>query len=293
MKNYWLSLLLTGFWLCNPSQGQAVELKIASWNIYWLTEESNGNNTRREGDYRHLRRYAKSLDADIIALQEVENEQAAFRVFGPDYMYYFAGRKGGGQQRTAILVRKMPGIQVDAANSYYPLNVGGNLRQGVDLIIRSGSARLRLMNVHMKSGCFEEDISSSTAKDCAKLAGQLPALERWVDLRAEEPVPFMLLGDFNRRLSVEASRNYPGDLLTELNDKHPTQYADLKIINEGAPKCWNGRFDAYIDYLLVDPRAAKMVVPGTFSELVYNERSYEDEHKKLSDHCPISMKVVL
>lgn len=293
MKNYLLSLLLAGIWLCNPAQSQAVELKIASWNMYWLTEEGNGNNIRREGDYRHLRQYAKALNADIIALQEVENERAAFRVFGPDYMYYFAGRNGSAQQRTAILVRKMPGIQIDAVNSYYPLNVGGKLRQGVDLVLRSGSTRLRLMNVHLKSGCFEADIPSSNDADCAKLAGQLPPLERWVDLRADEPVPFMLLGDFNRRLSVESGRNYPGDLLTDLNDKNPTQYANLKIINQGAPKCWGGRFDAYIDYFLVDPRAAKLVVPGTFNELVYNERSYEDEHKKLSDHCPISMKVVL
>ena len=64
MKNYWLSLVLAGVWLCNSAPVQAVELKIASWNIYWLTEESSGNNIRREGDYRHLRQYAKNLDAD-------------------------------------------------------------------------------------------------------------------------------------------------------------------------------------------------------------------------------------
>jgi len=50
---------------------QAQELKIASWNIAWLG--SHKFNTRTPDDYALLAKYAKQLDADVIALQEVEN----------------------------------------------------------------------------------------------------------------------------------------------------------------------------------------------------------------------------
>ncbi|GAA6203862.1 hypothetical protein [Thalassotalea sp. SU-HH00458] len=66
----------------------AEQLKIASWNMAWLS--SHKYNKRVDKDYLELSTYAKKLDADIIALQEVEDAIWASKVFGDEYDYYFS-----------------------------------------------------------------------------------------------------------------------------------------------------------------------------------------------------------
>ena len=50
----------------------AAEIRIASWNIYWLTSEDPNHHRRKADDYARLARYANDLDAHVVALQEVD-----------------------------------------------------------------------------------------------------------------------------------------------------------------------------------------------------------------------------
>jgi len=84
----------------------AETLKVASLNIAWLG--SHGFNKRTENDYKELARYAKQLNADVIALQEVENSDYARKVFGDEYDYYFSSKNW--VQRLGVAVRKSKGI---------------------------------------------------------------------------------------------------------------------------------------------------------------------------------------
>ena len=72
-----------------PAQA-TTELKIASWNIAWLTLRPQGDRDlprdltlRGPADFARLRAYADRLAADIVALQEVDGPDAAARVFDP------------------------------------------------------------------------------------------------------------------------------------------------------------------------------------------------------------------
>ena len=89
---------------------QAEPLKVGSWNIAWLG--SHKFNTRTPADYERLAQYAKQLDADVIALQEVENGEYARKVFGDEYNYYFSTKNW--VQRVGVAVRKSTGYQVSA-----------------------------------------------------------------------------------------------------------------------------------------------------------------------------------
>ncbi len=61
---------------------RAGELKIAAWNIEHLAAaDGEGCKPRTDADYAVLAAYAEALDADVIALQEVQSEAAARRVF--------------------------------------------------------------------------------------------------------------------------------------------------------------------------------------------------------------------
>src|SRR5688500_19042066 len=74
-----------------PGVARAEPLKLASWNIEHLRDtDLEGPNPRTSADYARLAAYVEKLDADIVALQEVEGAEAAARIFDPDeYSFFF------------------------------------------------------------------------------------------------------------------------------------------------------------------------------------------------------------
>src|SRR5262245_30109618 len=56
----------------------AARIRIATWNIAWLARRSgDGPVPRRAADYRRLATVAARLDADVVALQEIDGVEAA------------------------------------------------------------------------------------------------------------------------------------------------------------------------------------------------------------------------
>jgi endonuclease/exonuclease/phosphatase family metal-dependent hydrolase len=194
-----------------PAGDAARPLRIATWNLEHLAERNGeGCRPRTDADYALLRRHAAALDADVIAFQEVESEAAARRVFTPDaWNVLIEARRdapsGGcrglaGQslraQKVGVAVRK--GLVFTRHADLRELGLGRDgLRWGVDVTVM-GPQPVRLLAVHLKSGCNSG--RAPTDRDCDVLFAQLPVLERWVDARADEPRPFAVLGDWNRRL---------------------------------------------------------------------------------------------
>ena len=97
-------LLVTMFAL--PASAEII--RIATWNIENLRETSGeGKNPRYKQDYRRLGKYAKLLDADIVALQEIENEAALRRVFDPKlYKFFVSTREAKSRKHTAFAVKQ-------------------------------------------------------------------------------------------------------------------------------------------------------------------------------------------
>ena len=77
-------------------------------------------------------------------------------------------------------------------------------RWGTDITIMAGSRELRLLSVHLRTGCWGEkqDGESRSRKACATLRGQMEGLKAWADARRAEGTGFVILGDFNRRLTL-------------------------------------------------------------------------------------------
>lgn len=262
-------------------------LKVASWNLEFLAEKDGaGCEPRTDADYAAMRQIVDTLDADVIAFQEAENEAAAARVFDPRrYTIVMEKRPGaasgscGGKhpeqqfirQAVGFAIRK--GIAFDRNPDVTALQLGNpQLRSGVDVRVRApGHKPTRLLAVHLKSGCFQGD----RAQACGVLQQQVPVLEDWIDRAAVGSDRFIVLGDWNRRLA-EA-----GDAVwTELDDGNPAN-ADLRLADEGGtPRC-DPRYRSFIDHIVFDRRAA-----GQASGFV--ETTYAPGQKHFSDHCPVS-----
>jgi len=275
---------------------QAKTLKVASWNIAWLG--SHKYNKRIPADYAQLAKYASQLDADVIALQEVENGEWASKVFGDGYDYYFSTRNY--VQRVGVAVKKSSGYKV-TSTEYKALNVG-QVRYGIDLTLTNGDKQLRLLAVHLKSGCFEKALDKQsvaaigkerTKKACTKLTKQIKPLEAWIDDRARESIPFVVLGDFNRRFAIDIDNSFAEEEgLWQAIDDDGAENMWTPTLTKNS-KCWGGYYKDYIDHIVLDPRAKNMLVDGSFSQLVFDGKYSKQLSRSLSDHCPISVEMKL
>ncbi len=279
----------------------AETLKVASWNIAWLG--SHEYNQRDEADYKDLARYAKQLNADVIALQEVESAKWATKVLGDEYEYFFTTKDW--VQRVGVAVRKTSGYKASAIE-YVELDQG-LARRGMDVTLTKGDKSLRLLAVHMKSGCFDKALDqvsiakmpSSNDKEvyaktaCAELAKQAIPLEAWVDARAKEDTPFILLGDFNRRFVRDISLNHSEiqGLWQAIDDEGAESLWAPTIKAES--KCWGGYYKDYIDHIVFDPKARARYVENSFDQIVFEPKYTREISQKLSDHCPISVELAL
>lgn len=255
-------------------------LRVATWNLEWLNRsDGTGPVKRVEADYARLRRYADKLDADVIALQEVDGVEAAARVFDPARFQLFVAAQDD-PQRTGFAVRR--GLQVTRLPDYQALDVG-QVRVGVDIAVEHAGRSLRLLSVHLKSACFDEPLTSDK-RDCKKLRAQLPVLEAWIDDRGREGVSALVLGDFNRRLFAQPDEPF----WHELDDGEPT-LSDLWSPTEGRrSSCWGSSYPDFIDHLVLNKAATSLALADSFVQQRYDEGDQPNK-RVLSDHCPLSI----
>ncbi len=276
-----LACLLASLW---AGAASAAELKLATWNLEWLTLRRQGDPVlpanvvpKQAEDMAALRRYAVMLDADVVAFQEVDGPEAAARVFPPErYALFLTNdavvQRVGFAVRRGIEVRRNPdlvGLDIDPDARF-------RLRSGADITLEFPGGRIRLLNVHLKSGCHGQPLSNS-GRTCDTLRRQVAPLQGWIAQRRDEGAPFVLMGDLNRRMDGR------DEFLAALNATSP-----LVRATEGqATPCWGG--NSFIDHILAGGPARGWMQPDTMRVMVYRETSpAAKEH--LSDHCPVSVR---
>ena len=271
--------------LAMACSAQAAELRVATWNLEWLTTRSAGDpalpedvQPKRAEDIDALRHYALLLDADVVAFQEVDGPEIAARVFPPERYAIFITRDSV-VQRVGFAVRR--GISVvrhqDLAGlDVYP-DAQHRLRSGADITLELPGARLRLLAVHLKSGCSHSRLSVDPGRVCETLRMQIAPLAGWIAQRRDEGVPFIVLGDFNRRMEKR------DELLAALTATAPLVRATE---GRGSP-CWGG--GSFIDHILAGGAARGWMQADTLRVMVYRETD-EAAKARLSDHCPVSVR---
>jgi endonuclease/exonuclease/phosphatase family metal-dependent hydrolase len=278
------ALLVVTLLLLLPGMAGAAALKLSTWNLEWLTARPQGDRALprdvRPKDAEAmalLRRYAEILDADVAALQEVDGPAMAARLFPPErYALHFTADDV--VQRTGFAVRR--GLRFTANPDLVGLTLGprSRLRSGADItLMLPGGSRLRLLSVHLKTGCREDRMDQSRRDQCATLRLQLPVLQGWIAQRRAEGVPFVLMGDFNRWMDGR------DDFFAALQEGGP-----LARATEGHySTCWGG--GGFIDHIIAGGSARGWMQPETLRVLVFRERGGAWK-QRLSDHCPVSVR---
>jgi endonuclease/exonuclease/phosphatase family metal-dependent hydrolase len=269
-------------WACAAG---AEPIRVATWNLFnlhYVVGEPlrNGAVARTQADYDTLKKYADLLDADIVALQEVNGPKAARKVFDADtYELYFSGRyasdlasgrssdhiyTGFAVKRgvfDAVVKRDVPelGVTTDAGSAGRPV------RWGTEITVQRGDEALRLLDVHLKSGCNNGNLVAPNSEACDTLARQRAPLEAWVDEAAREGIPFLILGDFNRRFDLHGPNDH---LWGELDDGFPSGL-DLHRFPDGQESICS------------------------FQQIDYAAADRDVSRKTPSDHCPLVLQLDL
>ena len=281
----WLLVVLM---ILITAPAQAAELKLATWNLEWLTARPAGDpalppdvKPKRANDIGLLRHYAERLDADVVAVQEVDGPDIAAQIFPPDrYALHFTRDRV--VQRVGFAVRRtipftpnpdLVGLALDLAAAH-------PLRSGADITLHVEGNLLRLLAVHLKTGCRQDPITGSTRAQCAILRDQLVPLQGWIAERAREAAAFAILGDFNRLMDQR------DQFLAGLRRAAPLARATEGTSNP----CWGGA--SFIDHILAGGAAHGWMQGGSLRVLIYREQE-PIWKERLSDHCPVSVRFLL
>lgn len=300
-----LGLLTAGQVNANPSDvlkdqktkqqektANANDLVIATWNVEHLAKPiDTGCRPRSEEEFAKLKAYAQSLDADIVAMQEVASVEAIELLFPADeWQIQISDRpdsesyecRGSNlkstQQKVAFAVRK--GIEIENIASLEALGLQmPGLRYGLEMTIDSVMGHITLLNVHMKSGCFVDNYTRSDDKDCPILGQQIPVLDAWVEEKEKAGQPYAIMGDFNHRLSAPYNR-----VTLQLHENSDGTESTLENTTRDMMGC-HPFYPAPIDHMFV----GHMTQPGIKKEIVNHHFADMTPDAMLSDHCAITL----
>jgi endonuclease/exonuclease/phosphatase family metal-dependent hydrolase len=307
---------------CSQTQaaGQSDALRLATWNMEWLLTPTDRTElgsrctsqqprsddralpctpgkaqppVRTMADFDALSHTATQLhdaiQADVVALQEVDGPAAARQVFRQGWQLDCFVKRAH-PQKVGFAIRE--GTPYRCNGDLSALDVDGSTRAGADITLYPGTPReVRLLAVHLKSGCFDGKLDRQFAP-CQRLRQQVPVLEGWVDARVREGKAFAILGDFNRHLDKDArypagpDESQPFNVFNALSDNEPAG-AVLVRATEGAPgiPCSaDDRHTRYIDDILVSEKLATRAAQRQFTRVPF---APEDQGRQLSDHCPV------
>jgi endonuclease/exonuclease/phosphatase family metal-dependent hydrolase len=322
----WLSLGLGLAWWPGMSHAapRGSTLTLMTWNMEWLiTPEADramrpsctfgqppsnqhalpctpgraAPPQRQSADYDAMARTAQRLlteyQADVVALEEVDGAPAADLVFRKGWMTDCFIKRAH-PQKVGFAIRD--GIPYLCNDELIALDRDASSRAGADITLWPGTPQaVRLLAVHMKSGCFDGKLDRHFGA-CQALRGQIPVVEQWIDARVREGMAFAVLGDFNRHLNKDAQypagddESAPVNVFNAWSDNQPPG-AVLTRATEGAsyvPCDTNDKFHDYIDDVLLSKRLVNQSRRREFKRAPYALR---EQGRLLSDHCPLGIKL--
>lgn len=285
---------------CQNTESKPIagDLKVVTWNIEHLAEHNGkGCKARNNEDYAKLRNYAHALNADVVALQEVESADAVHRVFprtqwqvilsnrvdSQTYTCRKSGRQST-QQKVAYAIKKTIDVTHTAHLTQFS-DLQPGLRQGLQVSLSHGGETINLVNLHLKSGCFTQDYLKQDKEACQLLGQQANILDRFLEAKPLDKTHWVVLGDFNHRLADKQNRMRK-DLMygPGLYSASTAPSDHLENTTDDLRGC-HIKYPAPIDHILLSKSLAPALVNGSVQ--FHNFKNMEPK-AMLSDHCALS-----
>lgn len=272
-----LLLVITSLILLT-SCGSNNEITIGTFNIAWLGDGLDDKEPRTKDDIRNINQVITAINADILALQEIENSKAIQNIVDTTKYNLFISSFPK-EQKTALIISK----KIQVLNTYQldAISLGNeDLRPGLVAYCKHNGYDFFVGSFHFKSTSRYDDtpFKKSRSFDIRKEQSLIlvDEIKKLILDKKDEDV--ILLGDFNDNPSknnsnITALENDEFDFLT--SDMMSCKYSIWKSI----------------DHIIVSKPIKNKVVASTLAMIDINTMFDENEAKKVSDHCPIIVKI--
>lgn len=276
-----LSLLFASLLIvvgCGTPQGTTeTTVTMGTFNIKWLGDGASDRVERSDADYLAIADIIIKSKADVMGLQEIENQTALNKV-----LRYLDGYKGvvldeGWQQKLAVVYRKE--VVVTPVGAYRPLQLDKpkRLRPGYVVQCQKGEFDWVQMIVHLKSTSRYD--STSTLRDLSReyRSKQVVALQAWADSVEKSGEPDVVItGDLNDY--PQRKRNAT---LTAMLDA-----GTMNFVTSDVPSCRNPKWHL-IDHVVVSESVKSRFISGSARTENFFEFLTDAEADRVSDHCPV------
>lgn len=249
-------------------------ISVGTFNLEWLGDGIDDINFRNESDYSHIREVIKTLNVDILALQEVENKFAVQKIVDTN-KYNIIISTYPEKQKTALIINK--DIEILDQTELSSISLGNNgLRPGLVAYCKYNGIDFFVGSFHLKSTSRYDDTPEKKLRSYEMRKEQSEKLLE--DVRKLESQKndkdFILLGDFNdnptkKNSNISALENDEFDFLTS-------------GLNSCKFPIWKS-----IDHIIVTKELEKRVISSSLFMMDVNKMYTESSVKKISDHCPV------
>ena len=230
-----------------PTVCFAEPFTVASWNIANLGapgSELRGFD-RDANDYTRIREIISSIDADVIAFQEIGSVAALEAVLPDGYSFRFETRCYENAQKcaadaddiyNAIAIRDTFAhrfFQIDELAVPHQNECGAParpVRGGVGVDLSVDGRRYLVPSIHLKATCKNNSVEPGTEDDCATQREQVRRLRAWMDAQ-DDDTTIILAGDFNRQL-LEGADNIRAEFFPNVPQGHILPGAETRA-------CWS------------------------------------------------------
>jgi endonuclease/exonuclease/phosphatase family metal-dependent hydrolase len=258
-------------------------LVIGTFNIQWLGDGINDLKSRNEEHYKTIAEVIKNTGADILTLQEIENEAALKKLLTHLPGYSCKINQTSNDQNLALIYNSS--IEIIEIQFYNELIVeNGQTRPGLIYKARKKNFDWTGMVVHLKSTSSYDSTDELRAKSYELREIQANKLRFWSDsiLNSQVDKDLIITGDFND--NPLKSKN---DCLAPLasSDK-------IKFLTQELKSCKNPIWTS-IDHVAISKELEIMVVPNSIRQYNFYD-SYPDKLTEyISDHCPVLISIDL
>jgi endonuclease/exonuclease/phosphatase family metal-dependent hydrolase len=235
---------------------------------------------RSDGDYERVAEAIRDAGADVLGVQEVENEQAMAQVLRYLHGYKCVLGKSGGEQRLGVLFKE--DIHVTVLEEYTALAVEPE-RTRAGLVVRctAGNFDWTMMVVHLKSTSRFDSTNELRQISRQMRGNQAQTLAAWMQERLHDSdKDVIVVGDFN---------DFP------TNEHLPTLQPLLTMpsysfATYGLPSSKHESPSASrpaIDHIITSQTARQRLQRGSVMAVALYDQYPESVAQKISDHCPV------
>jgi endonuclease/exonuclease/phosphatase (EEP) superfamily protein YafD len=268
--------LIVGSTGCATSPPLPRTVTLGTFNIEWLGDGIDPEEKpRSEEDYIAIAQLIAQSGADIIAVQEIENDSALGRLLR--YLPGWRGMlgRGGHRQNVGVLYRST--VACTPIGDYYPLAVNPERnRAGFIVECRAGNFDWLMMVVHLKSSSRYDSTGELRRIALEQRRQQTTILAAWVDsvLQIGREQDILIVGDFN-----DFPRRSRQPTLTALE-----RDSAVSFLTEGMLSCLDHRRKS-IDHIVATVSAGRRWIVERRRMLDHTAMLPDRAARRISDHC--------